>query len=266
MSKTNTKTTKTTKTTQDIINSNNNHINKEQIRQQKIQKAVQNNFDEDNINITSSNEGGKVNKKSLVSMTDQEVLDNTINDISQQLQDSQNNELQNQKNINSYLFNNDNKAFHLEVLKRTFKSKPACIEPNDFAKASLQYFKDCNKFNKIPTMSGCCLYAGVPYSTFRGWLKNPQDLFHNIATTISDYIHDLTLEATIDKSIDTKLFNLMSQTNWEYKSGSNTTNIGVIVNQSDLSEEEKQNRINALRISSSNNSTNNTQQEPYISN
>lgn len=275
MSKTNTKTTKTTKTTQDIINSNNNHINKEQIRQQKIQKAVQNNFDENNINIISSNKGEVINKKSLVSMSNEEVLNNTINDISQQLQDSQNNELQNQKNINSYLFNNDNKAFHLEMIKRVFKGKPSCIDPNDFTNSALQYFQQCNKYNKMPTLSGVCLYAGVPYSTFQGWIKNPQDLFHNIATTISDYIHDLTLEATIDKNLDTKLFNILAQNSWSYKAGNTTTNIGVIVNQSDLSEEEKQNRINALRISSSNSisdthsdthiSHSDTQQ-PYISN
>lgn len=260
-----------TTTTEDIIKITQkdfNYKNKDKIRQQKIDKAITNNYDQNNINNISSNRNEPINKKALISMDNKEVIDATIDDITQQLVKSQSSELQNQKNINSYLFNNDNKAFHLELLKRVFKSKPACTEPQDFANSALLYFKECNKFNKMPTLSGTCLYAGVPYSTFQGWIKNPQDLFHPIATTISDYIHDLTPEATIDKNLDTKLFNALSQNFWNYKTGNSTTNIGVIVNSSDKTEEEKQNHINALRLSSqqyNNNTDTTSHQEPFIS-
>ena len=58
-------------------------------------------------------------------------------------------------NLKNYLNSDDNKKFHLEIIKRSFKGDhaPKFITPDDFAPVVADYFKLCYDFNKLPTIT-----------------------------------------------------------------------------------------------------------------
>ena len=240
----------------DIKQKDYNHKNRKEIRQQKLDKAIKNNIKEDeSFNVESNNKGGIINKRALMSLTPEETFNATIDDIAKQLlkQRQDKDDPANTKRMNGYLCNNDNKAFHLEIIKRSFTKKPVYTTPDDFAPVVADYFKLCFEYNKIPTMAGLSSFAHISYSTFRNWLNEPQNLFYPIATSISDFIHDMTLNATIEGYLNPKVFSLMATNSWEYKAtnGSNSTNTTIVVNNNSQTEQEKIDHINALRLTTS---------------
>ena len=74
-------------------------------------------------------DGGKYNKKELMKLTKEErtdlAIDNILQNISQSIETNKNNtENQNKiNNIRQYFFDDNNKEFHLEIIKRTFKRR-----------------------------------------------------------------------------------------------------------------------------------------------
>lgn len=73
-------------------------------------------------NTTSNNKGKPYNKKELMKLTKQERMQAVFGDMQKQL-DLANQDPDKPKvhNFKQYLYNTDNKAFHLEIIKRTFK-------------------------------------------------------------------------------------------------------------------------------------------------
>lgn len=249
-------TSQQTQKINDIKQKDYNHKNRKEIRQKKLDKAIKNNIKEDeSFNVESTNKGGQTNKRALMSLTPEETFNATIDDIAKQLlkQRQDKDDPANTKRMNGYLCNNDNKAFHLEIIKRSFTKKPVYTTPDDFAPVVADYFKLCFEYNKIPTMAGLSSFAHISYSTFRNWLSEPQNLFYPIATSISDFIHDMTLNATIEGYLNPKVFSLMATNSWEYKAtnGSNSTNTTIVVNNNSQTEQEKIDHINALRLTTS---------------
>ena len=73
--------------------------------------------------------GGKYNKKELMKLTKDEraniAIDNIIQNMSKTIEDKKN-DPDNQNKINNlrqYFFDDNNKEFHLEIIKRTFKRR-----------------------------------------------------------------------------------------------------------------------------------------------
>lgn len=219
---------------------------------QKLDKAITNTFDPDSPNVTSNNKGDKINKKALMRLSDKEHFDATISDMAKQIEDSRlrDDDPANAKRYSNYLCNNDNKAFHLEIIKRAFTKQPVYLSPDDFAPVAVDYFQHCYKFNKMPTMVGLSSFAGINYSTFRQWLSEPQNLFYPIAQKISDIIHDMTLSATMDGNVNINVLKLLAFSEWSYKDTSMAKTTNVNLNFSEQkSAQEKLDHINALKLS-----------------
>lgn len=219
---------------------------------QKLDKSITNTFDPDNPNVTANNKGDKINKKALMRLSDKEHFDATISDMAKQIEDSRlrDDDPANVKRYSNYLCNNDNKAFHLEIIKRAFTKQPVYLSPDDFAPVAVDYFQHCYKFNKMPTMVGLSSFAGINYSTFRQWLSEPQNLFYPIAQKVSDIIHDMTLSATMDGNVNINVLKLLAFSEWSYKDTSMAKTTNVNLNFSEQkSAQEKLDHINALKLS-----------------
>lgn len=99
--------------------------------------------------------GKKLNKKSLISISDSDYKDkitSQLNQIKDKIEADKLNSPSQPKSIRNYLSNDDNKLFHLEIIKRSFISKPKYITPQDFQPVVLDYFDTCYKYNKLPTI------------------------------------------------------------------------------------------------------------------
>lgn len=219
---------------------------------EKLEKSITNTYDPDNPLPNANNKGERINKKALMYLTPEEHFEATISDMAKQIEESRlrEDDPANTKRFSSYLCNNDNKAFHLEIIKRAFTKRPVYLDPDEFVPVAVEYFDHCYKYDKMPTMAGLSTFAGISYNTFRTWLSEPQNLFHPIAQTISDIIHDMTLSATIDGNVNFNVMKLIGYSEWQYKDNAQdkTTNININYHEQ-KTEQEKLDHINALKLS-----------------
>lgn len=92
-------------------------------KHEEVSKTHKNTELINNVPNTSSNNKLKpYNKKELMKLTKQERMQAVFGDMQKQL-DLANQDPDKPKvhNFKQYLYNTDNKAFHLEIIKRTFK-------------------------------------------------------------------------------------------------------------------------------------------------
>lgn len=83
---------------------------------------------------------------------------------------------------------------------------------------------------------------------FQMWTENPQSLLYDLAKEVSNYIHDLTLQATIEGAVNPRLYELLASNWWGLrKTDSPTTNLVVVNNEQ--SAQHKEDIIQALRLS-----------------
>lgn len=225
-------------------------------RQKLLQKAIETNQDcHFNPNHPETyNQGGRINVHALLSMSPEEQIQATIADMANQLikeQQENPDDLANTKRTTAYMYNNDNKAFHLEIIKRSFLPPQLYQEPEDIQPILLQYIAHCYNYNKIPTISGFCVFSQIPYNKFKQWLKEPLNLFHDFAINTSELFHDISLNATIDGKINPNVFKLMGQKEWDYEQPTPQSSTNIFIDNSQKTDQEKLEHINALRLSSS---------------
>ena len=153
-------------------------------------------------NTTSNNKSQPYNKKSLMHLSNSQHISSVFDSMNQKIDNAiANNPSNSNVNLKNYLNSDDNKKFHLEIIKRSFKGDhaPKFITPDDFAPVVADYFKLCYDFNKLPTITGLTSFANISISTFNKWKASPQSLLFDIANSVSNFIHDLTLNATIER-------------------------------------------------------------------
>ena len=153
-------------------------------------------------NTTSNNKSQPYNKKSLMHLSNSQHISSVFDSMNQKIDTAiANNPSNSNVNLKNYLNSDDNKKFHLEIIKRSFKGDhaPKFITPDDFAPVVADYFKLCYDFNKLPTITGLTSFANISISTFNKWKASPQSLLFDIANSVSNFIHDLTLNATIER-------------------------------------------------------------------
>ena len=74
------------------------------------------------VNTSSNNKYKPYNKKELMKLSKQERINIVFGQMQNNIQQNANNpDKPKTHNIKSYLYNDDNKAFHLEIIKRSFK-------------------------------------------------------------------------------------------------------------------------------------------------
>lgn len=74
------------------------------------------------VNTSSNNKYKPYNKKELMKLSKQERINIVFGQMQNNIQQNINNpDKPKTHNIKSYLYNDDNKAFHLEIIKRSFK-------------------------------------------------------------------------------------------------------------------------------------------------
>lgn len=181
-----------TKNNNDNVDNNDNSTN-----QPKSQPNSQN-----QPNTTSNNKSQPYNKKSLMHLSNSQHISSVFDSMNQKIDTAiANNPSNSNVNLKNYLNSDDNKKFHLEIIKRSFKGDhaPKFITPDDFAPVVADYFKLCYDFNKLPTITGLTSFANISISTFNKWKASPQSLLFDIANSVSNFIHDLTLNATIER-------------------------------------------------------------------
>ena len=107
-------------------------------------------------NTTSNNKSQPYNKKSLMHLSNSQHISSVFDSMNQKIDTAiANNPSNSHVNLKSYLNSDDNKKFHLEIIKRSFKGDhaPKFITPDDFAPVVADYFKLCYDFNKLPTIT-----------------------------------------------------------------------------------------------------------------
>ena len=159
-------------------------------------------------NTTSNNKSQPYNKKSLMHLSNSQHISSVFDSMNQKIDTAiANNPSNSNVNLKNYLNSDDNKKFHLEIIKRSFKGDhaPKFITPDDFAPVVADYFKLCYDFNKLPTITGLTSFANISISTFNKWKASPQSLLFDIANSVSNFIHDLTLNATIERFFESAL-------------------------------------------------------------
>lgn len=72
---------------------------------------------------------------------------------------SRGNLINNSNNFKAYLSDDNNKLFHLEAIKRSFKQKPKYITPQDFQPVVVDYLTLCFNYSKTPTIVGLSAFA-----------------------------------------------------------------------------------------------------------
>lgn len=107
-------------------------------------------------NTTSNNKSQPYNKKSLMHLSNSQHISSVFDSMNQKIDNAiANNPSNSNVNLKNYLNSDDNKKFHLEIIKRSFKGDhaPKFITPDDFAPVVADYFKLCYDFNKLPTIT-----------------------------------------------------------------------------------------------------------------
>ena len=107
-------------------------------------------------NTTSNNKSQPYNKKSLMHLSNSQHISSVFDSMNQKIDTAiANNPSNSNVNLKNYLNSDDNKKFHLEIIKRSFKGDhaPKFITPDDFAPVVADYFKLCYDFNKLPTIT-----------------------------------------------------------------------------------------------------------------
>ena len=107
-------------------------------------------------NTTSNNKSQPYNKKSLMHLSNSQHISSVFDSMNQKIDSAiANNPSNSNVNLKNYLNSDDNKKFHLEIIKRSFKGDhaPKFITPDDFAPVVADYFKLCYDFNKLPTIT-----------------------------------------------------------------------------------------------------------------
>lgn len=135
-----------TKNNNDNVDNNDNSTN-----QPKSQPNSQN-----QPNTTSNNKSQPYNKKSLMHLSNSQHISSVFDSMNQKIDNAiANNPSNSNVNLKNYLNSDDNKKFHLEIIKRSFKGDhaPKFITPDDFAPVVADYFKLCYDFNKLPTIT-----------------------------------------------------------------------------------------------------------------
>lgn len=184
-------------------NSTSNSNNSKKQSQTQHQNQPQN-----QPNTTSNNKSQPYNKKSLMHLSNSQHISSVFDSMNQKIDTAiANNPSNSNVNLKNYLNSDDNKKFHLEIIKRSFKGDhaPKFITPDDFAPVVADYFKLCYDFNKLPTITGLTSFANISISTFNKWKASPQSLLFDIANSVSNFIHDLTLNATIERFFESAL-------------------------------------------------------------
>lgn len=134
-------------------------------------KATENNQLNSTPNTTSNNKHKPYNKKELMKLTPEQRTDIVLNDMKNQLDEQMKNNPKTQ-NFKSYLHNSDNKAFHLEIIKRSFKKQPKYLTPDDFNPVVAQYLELCYKHTKLPTLTRPFSFCSVLASLLSNTGKN----------------------------------------------------------------------------------------------
>lgn len=112
------------------------------------------------------NAGKPYVKSELMSMSDEQRVNSILDTMQKNLDKAkQDTDKPTFHNFKSYLYNDNNKAFHLEIIKRTFLSKrpPKYILPEDFQPVVAEYFQLCYEYNKLPTLSRPRFICSYPY-------------------------------------------------------------------------------------------------------
>lgn len=138
---------------------NNNHNvdnDDNSTNQPKSQSQNQPNSQNQTPNTTSNNKSQPYNKKSLMHLSNSQHISSVFDSMNQKIDNAiANNPSNSNVNLKNYLNSDDNKKFHLEIIKRSFKGDhaPKFITPDDFAPVVADYFKLCYDFNKLPTIT-----------------------------------------------------------------------------------------------------------------
>ena len=147
--------------------SKNTKLLKEQLNKTKTKNNNHNVDNDDNStsnshnsqnqpNTTSNNKSQPYNKKSLMHLSNSQHISSVFDSMNQKIDTAiANNPSNSNVNLKNYLNSDDNKKFHLEIIKRSFKGDhaPKFITPDDFAPVVADYFKLCYDFNKLPTIT-----------------------------------------------------------------------------------------------------------------
>lgn len=133
-----------------------NHSQTQLQNQPKSQPQNQSNSQNQAPNTTSNNKSQPYNKKSLMHLSNSQHISSVFDSMNQKIDTAiANNPSNSNVNLKNYLNSDDNKKFHLEIIKRSFKGDhaPKFITPDDFAPVVADYFKLCYDFNKLPTIT-----------------------------------------------------------------------------------------------------------------
>ena len=128
--------------------------------QSLIQPSLDYNDNNSEVNTTSCNKGKPYNKGELMSYTRQQRVQEIFSDMGNQINAEQNNQnkpklVNKLVNLKNYFYNGDNKAFHLEIIKRMTKGNrnPKYMTPDDFTPILAEYLQRCYKDTKLPTLT-----------------------------------------------------------------------------------------------------------------
>lgn len=162
-----------------MMNTQDESKNTKLLKEQLLNKNMNNNYNYDNSNsnshnsqnnsknqpksqsqnqpnTTSNNKSQPYNKKSLMHLSNSQHISSVFDSMNQKIDTAiANNPSNSNVNLKNYLNSDDNKKFHLEIIKRSFKGDhaPKFITPDDFAPVVADYFKLCYDFNKLPTIT-----------------------------------------------------------------------------------------------------------------
>ena len=162
-----------------MMNTQDESKNTKLLKEQLLNKNMNNNYNYDNStsnshnsqnhsknqpqnqsqnqpNTTSNNKSQPYNKKSLMHLSNSQHISSVFDSMNQKIDNAiANNPSNSNVNLKNYLNSDDNKKFHLEIIKRSFKGDhaPKFITPDDFAPVVADYFKLCYDFNKLPTIT-----------------------------------------------------------------------------------------------------------------
>ena len=148
-----------TKTNNHNVDNNDNstsNSHNSQNNSKKQPKSQPQNQSQNQPNTTSNNKSQPYNKKSLMHLSNSQHISSVFDSMNQKIDNAiANNPSNSNVNLKNYLNSDDNKKFHLEIIKRSFKGDhaPKFITPDDFAPVVADYFKLCYDFNKLPTIT-----------------------------------------------------------------------------------------------------------------
>lgn len=116
------------------------------------------------VNTTSCNKGKPYNKGELMSYTKQQRVQEIFSDMNNQINaEKANTNKPKPVNLKNYFYNGDNKAFHLEIIKRMTKGnrKAKYMTPDDFTPVLAEYLQLCYKDTKLPTLTRSYYFRSV---------------------------------------------------------------------------------------------------------